>query len=98
VFHGIFDGKQFRHSEPHMAFQKNGNQAAKLTALSKEVNLNVRDMMLSDEHLDKVCPIFYEGLPKLARMSMSREKFKVFYINQRVKLADQMFPQAKATA
>ncbi len=81
-----------------MAFQKNGNQAAKLTALSKEVNLNVRDMMLSDEHLDKVCPIFYEGLPKLARMSMSREKFRTFYVNQRVKLADQMFPQAKATA
>ncbi len=75
-----------------MAFQKNNTQAAKLTALSKQVNLPVRDMMLSDEHLDKVCPIFYEGLPKLARMTMNREKFKTFYLNQRVKLADQMFP------
>jgi hypothetical protein len=78
-----------------MAFQKNNAQAEKLSALSKAINLPVRDIMLSDEHLDKVCPIFYEGLPKLARMTMSRDKFKTFYLNQRVKLADQMFPVAK---
>jgi hypothetical protein len=75
-----------------MAFKKNNVQAEKLTALSKEVNMPVRDVMLSDEHLDKVCPIFYEGLPKMARMTMNRDKFKTFYLNQRVKLADQMFP------
>jgi hypothetical protein len=79
-----------------MAFQKNNAQATKLNALSKELNLPVRDIMLADEHLEKVCPIFYEGLPKLARMSMSREKFKTFYINQRLKLADQMFPLVAA--
>lgn len=79
-----------------MAFQKNNAQATKLNALSKELNLPVRDIMLADEYLEKVCPIFYEGLPKLARMSMSREKFKTFYINQRLKLADQMFPLVAA--
>jgi hypothetical protein len=79
-----------------MAFQKNNAQATKLNALSKELNLPVRDIMLADEHLEKVCPIFYEGLPKLARMSMSREKFRTFYINQRLKLADQMFPLVAA--
>jgi hypothetical protein len=79
-----------------MAFKKNNAQAQKLSALSKELNLPVRQIMLSDEHLEKVCPIFYEGLPKLARMSMSREKFKVFYVNQRENLADQMFPVAQA--
>jgi hypothetical protein len=78
-----------------MAFQKNGAQAAKLSALSKEVNMPVREVMLSDEHVDKVCPIFYEGLPKLARMAMNRDKFKAFFLNQRVSLADQMFPLAK---
>lgn len=81
-----------------MAFQKNNTQASKLSALSKELNMPVREIMLADEHLDKVCPIFYEGLPKLARMSMSKEKFKAFYMNQRSKLADQMFPQAKSVA
>jgi hypothetical protein len=81
-----------------MAFKKNDTQAAKLSALSKELNMAVRDIMLADEHLDKVCPIFYEGLPKLARMSMSKDKFKTFFINQREKLADQMFPQPKAVA
>jgi hypothetical protein len=78
-----------------MAFKKNGAQAAKLSALSKEVNMPVREVMLSDEHVDKVCPIFYEGLPKLARMAMNREKFKTFFLNQRISLADQMFPLAK---
>jgi hypothetical protein len=81
-----------------MAFKKNNDQANKLSALAKELNMPVREIMLSDEHLDKVCPIFYEGLPKLARMSMSKDKFKTFYINQREKLADQMFPQAKSLA
>jgi hypothetical protein len=85
-------------SEQLMAYQKNNTQATQLSALSKELNMPVRDMMLSDAHLERVCPIFYEGLPKLARMSMSRDKFKAFFINQRLKLADQMFPQAKATA
>jgi hypothetical protein len=81
-----------------MAFQKNSAQASKLMALSQELNLPVRDIMLSDEHLEKVYPIFYEGLPKLARMSMSKEKFKIFFVNQRSKLADQMFPQVKTPA
>ena len=81
-----------------MAFKKNNTQASKLSALSKELNMPVRDIMLSDQHLDQVCPIFYEGLPKLARMSMSKDKFKSFYLNQREKLADQMFPQTKSMA
>jgi hypothetical protein len=79
-----------------MAYQKNNLQATKLNELSKQLNMPVRDIMLSDEHLDKVCPIFYEGLPKLARMSMNRDKFRSFFINQRSKLADQMFPLSKA--
>jgi hypothetical protein len=81
-----------------MAFQKNNVQAVKLKELSKELGMPVRDIMLADEHLDRVCPIFYEGLPKLARMSMSRDKFKVFFVNQRSKLADQMFPLEKTAA
>jgi hypothetical protein len=75
-----------------VAFQKNNEQAKKLKALSEELGMPVRDIMLSDEHLEKVCPIFYDGLPKLARMTMNREKFKAFYLNQRLKLADEMFP------
>jgi hypothetical protein len=81
-----------------MAFRKNNVQASKLTALSNELKLPVRELMLSDEHLEKVYPVFYEGLPKLARMSMSRDKFKTFFVKQRSTLADQMFPQAKSLA
>lgn len=79
-----------------MAFQKNAKQTSDLVALAKRHKLTVRDLMLSDKHLDEVCAVFYEGLPKLARMAMNREKFKVFFMNQREKFADQMFPMAAA--
>jgi len=67
-------------------------QSQKLIALSKEVGLPVRELILSDEHLGQVAPIFYEGLPKLARMTMNREKFIVFFVKQRQQIADELFP------
>jgi len=70
-------------------------QSQKLIALAKEVGLPVRDLMLSDAHLEQVAPIFYDGLPKLARMSMKREKFQVFFAKQRQQIADELFPIAK---
>jgi hypothetical protein len=79
-----------------MAYQKNQKQSAALAALAKEHNMSVRELMLSDAHLAPVCDIFYEGLPKLARMTMKREKFQTFFVNQREKLADEMFPVKKA--
>jgi hypothetical protein len=79
-----------------MAYQKNAKQTAALVALAKQHNMSVREVMLSDEHLAAVCDIFYEGLPKLARMTMKREKFQTFYLNQREKLADEMFPVKSA--
>jgi hypothetical protein len=78
-----------------MAYQKNAKQSAALHALAKQHSMTVRELMLADEHLDSVCDIFWEGLPKLARMTMKREKFQTFYLNQREKLADEMFPLAK---
>jgi hypothetical protein len=75
-----------------MAFQKNRAQTEELLALAKQVNLPVRDLLLSDTHIDAVCAIFYAGLPKLARMAMRAEKFKTFFTNQRQKIADEMFP------
>jgi hypothetical protein len=79
-----------------MAYQKNQKQSAALSALAKQHSVTVRELMLSDEHLTPVCDIFYEGLPKLARMTMKREKFQTFFVNQREKLADEMFPVKKA--
>ena len=67
-------------------------QSQKLIALSKEVGLPVRELMLSDAHLEQVAPIFYEGLPKLARMTMNRDKFKAFFVKQRLQIADELFP------
>lgn len=77
-----------------MATQKQ-LQSQKLIALAKSVQLPVRELILSDEHLDAVAPIFYDGLPKLARMSMNRDKFKTFFSKQRQHFADEMFPLKK---
>jgi hypothetical protein len=79
-----------------MAYEKNAKQSAALSALAKQHNISVRELMLADEHLSAVCDIFYDGLPKLARMTMKREKFQTFYLNQREKLADEMFPVKKS--
>jgi hypothetical protein len=78
-----------------MAYKKNAKQSAALHALAKQHNITVRELMLSDDHLEPVCEIFWDGLPKLARMTMKREKFQTFYLSQREKLADQMFPLPK---
>ena len=67
-------------------------QSQKLIALSKEVGLPVRELILSDVNLEQVAPIFYEGLPKLARMTMNRDKFKAFFVKQRQQIADELFP------
>jgi hypothetical protein len=78
-----------------VAYQKNQKQSAALSALAKQHSVTVRELMLSDEHLTAVCDIFYEGLPKLARLTMKREKFQAFFLNQREKLANEMFPLSK---
>ena len=80
-----------------MAYQKNRAQTDQLIALSKEVNLPVRELILSDEHFDRVCTIFYAGLPKLARMTMRIDKFKAFFGKQRLAIADDMFPVKAAS-
>lgn len=75
-----------------MKYQKNQLQKDALILLAKEVNLPVRDMLLSDEHLDKSSEIFYQGMPKLVRMTMNLTKFKAFYQNNREKIVNDMFP------
>ena len=52
----------------------------------------MRELILSDENLEQVAPIFYEGLPKLARMTMNRDKFKAFFVKQRQQIAEELFP------
>jgi hypothetical protein len=75
-----------------MKYQKNQLQKDALILLAKEVNLPVRDMLLSDEHLDKSSEIFYQGMPKLVRMTMNLTKFKAFYQKNREKIVNDMFP------
>ncbi len=79
-----------------MATQKQ-IQSQKLLALAKEVGLPVRELILSEAHLEQVAPIFYDGLPKLARMSMNRDKFKAFFLKQREQIANEMFPEETGT-
>jgi hypothetical protein len=75
-------------------FQKNKAQMDELLALAKQVNLPVRDMLMSDEHFEASSAIFYKGMPKLVRMTMNATKFKTFYQNNREKIINDMFPAA----
>lgn len=79
-----------------MTYQKNKAQKDALIALAKQVNLPVRDMLLSDEHMDASSEIFYQGMPKLVRMTMNITKFKAFYKNNREKIVNDMFPPPPA--
>jgi hypothetical protein len=74
--------------------QKNKAQMDELLALAKQVNMPVRDMLLSDEHFEASSAIFYKGMPKLVRMTMNATKFKTFYQNNREKIVNDMFPVA----
>jgi hypothetical protein len=79
-----------------MKYQKNKAQKDALIALAKQVNLPVRDMLLSDDHLEASSEIFYQGMPKLVRMTMNLTKFKIFYKNNREKIVNDMFPPPPA--
>lgn len=44
--------------------------------------------MLSDEHLQSVCSIFYKNSPKMVNWSMKEDKFIEFYKKHREKLVE----------
>ncbi len=77
-----------------MKHQKNKAQMDELLALAKQVNMPIRDMLMSEEHFEASSTIFYKGMPKLVRMTMNAEKFKTFYRNNREKIINDMFPPA----
>jgi hypothetical protein len=77
------------------SYQKNKAQMDALMALAKEVNMPVRDMLMSEEHFEKSSEIFYQGMPKLVRMTMNLTKFRGFYQNNREKIINDMFPLPK---
>lgn len=62
---------------------KNDKTFKELEAYAKKNNKAMKDVLLSDEHLEKVCDIFYEHMPKLVRWSMNKEKFVAFYKDNR---------------
>lgn len=70
--------------------KKNDPVAASLKKYADENNMSVKNILLSDDHLIKVCDIFYPQLPKLVRMTMNKEKFVSFYKTNREAFASQV--------
>lgn len=64
-------------------FKKNPEQMAKLQQLAQQKGLPLKEMLLSDDHLQPVCNIFYDGMPKMVRMAFNKEKFTNFYQKNR---------------
>lgn len=70
--------------------EKNDKAFKELDAYAKEQNLPLKELLLSDTHLDAVTKIFYAHMPKMVRMMMKYDKFKVFYQNNRENFVAQM--------
>jgi hypothetical protein len=79
-------------SSAAMKFKKNQAQADELQALAKSLNVSVRDMLLSDEHFDASTEIFFKGMPRVVRMTMSITKFRTFFKANREKIVNEMYP------
>lgn len=71
-------------------FKKNPEQLAKLTELAKQKGLPLKEMLLSDEHLESVCNVLYDGMPKMVRMAFNKEKFTSFYQKNRETIVAQV--------
>lgn len=70
--------------------QKNDKAFKELKSYADSVHQPLKDVLLSDEHFDKVSDIFYANMPKMVRWSMKIDKFKDFYRNHREQMVSSM--------
>lgn len=70
--------------------KKNDPVAKELEKYSQQVGKSLQAILVDDEHLEKVCDIFYPNLPKLVRMAMNKNKFTEFYKSHRTAFAEQL--------
>ena len=77
-----------------MKVVKNDVAFKELNEYAKSTNLPLKNVLGSDEHLEKVCEIFYQHMPKMVKFTMTKDKFKIFYQNNRemfIKNIESMF-------
>lgn len=68
--------------------KKNDEALLQLKLLAEKANLDIKSLILSEEHIDDVCSIFYSHLPKLVKMAMNKDKFKIFYSSHKEQFAN----------
>lgn len=59
--------------------KKNDKTMKELIDYAATTGLSLREVLLSESHLQQVSSIFYAHMPKLVRMTMNKEKFTNFY-------------------
>ncbi|NCQ52258.1 hypothetical protein GW796_10305 [archaeon] len=69
---------------------KNDKAFKELDSYAKTQNTPLKEVLLSDAHLEKVSDIFYSNMPKMIKWSMKKEKFTDFYKNHREQFVSQM--------
>lgn len=62
---------------------RNDKAFKELNDYATSIGKPLKEVLLSDEHLDKVAGIFYSHMPKMVRWSMKEPKFKEFYKEHR---------------
>ena len=57
-----------------------------LAEYADSVKKPLKEVLMSDEHLDQVSTIFFKHMPKMVKWTMKGDKFKTFYKNHREQL------------
>jgi hypothetical protein len=72
------------------AVKKNDKAFQELAEYAKSQDKPLKEVLLSDDHLETVSKIFYKNMPKLVRFTMKEPKFQEFYKNHREQMVSQI--------
>ena len=73
-----------------MKVQTNDKAFKELKAYADKAGKPLQEVLLSDEHLDRVSEIFYKNMPKVVQFTMKLPRFKEYYKNHREQLVAHM--------
>lgn len=73
-----------------MDLQVNPNHKGYQTLLrySQNRGITLKELLMSDEHLDAVCDILYKEMSGAIRLILKKDKFKAMFLNQRETLVE----------
>lgn len=69
---------------------KNDKAFKELADFANKVKLPLKEVLLSDEHLNEVSQIFYKHMPTMVKWTVKQDKFVTFYKDHREALVEKI--------